>query len=72
MKKTKYKKSLIITTATILFTISFIILSLGFSASSSNLAVDGRLLVRSDADVRITNVQLNTEFLPAASQIKIP
>ena len=72
MKKIKYKKSLIITTATILFTISFIILSLGFSASSSNLAVDGSLLVRSDADVRITNVQLNTKFLQAASQIKIP
>ena len=72
MKKIKYKKSLIITTATILFTISFIILSLGFSASSSNLAVDGSLLVRSDEDVRITNVQLNTKFLQAASQIKIP
>lgn len=72
MKKTKSKKSLIITTATILFTIFFIILSLGFSASSSNLAVDGSLLVRSDEDVRITNVQLNTKFLQAASQTKIP
>lgn len=38
---------------------SFVILSLtvGFSAASSTLAIDGSALVRSSADVRITNVQ---------------
>ena len=71
-QKTQEKNSLIITTAVLLFIISFLALSLGFSANSSSLAVDGSLLVRSSTDVRITNVELNSTSLQSATQTKIP
>ena len=41
----------------LIFSIIVVSLTIGFSSASSTLAIDGSALVRSSADVRITNVQ---------------
>ena len=66
------KKSIVVIISTYFFVIVFLIVSLAFSTSSSSLAVNGALLVRSSEDVRITNVQLNKTVLNSASQTVTP
>lgn len=72
-KITKHgKKSIAVIISTYFFVIAFLIVSLAFSTSSSSLAVNGALLVRSSEDIRITNVQLNKTVLNSASQTVTP
>ncbi len=59
MKRTnlKNKKNNLPLFLFLIFSVIVVSLTIGFSSASSTLAIDGSALVRSSADVRITNVQ---------------
>ena len=56
-KLQKNKKNNLIFFLFSILTVFVLTLTIGFSAASSTLAINGSALVRSSADVRITNIQ---------------
>ena len=72
MKNNKTKS---IPLSSIVFFLSIIIVlsfSIGYSAQSSNLTINGSLVARGGTDVRVTNAVLNTTLTVDATQQAIP
>ncbi len=71
-KKRLFKRPSLLSFVFLFFIISTSFLVIGYSANSSTLAIDGSLVTRSNLDVRITDIKLNSSGLQLASQTVTP
>ena len=71
-KKRLFKVPSLLSFVFLFFIISSSFLVIGYSANSSTLAIDGSLVARSNLDVRITDIKLNSSGLQLASQTTTP
>lgn len=71
-KKRLFKRPSLLSFVFLFFVISTSFLVIGYSANSSTLAIDGSLVTRSNLDVRITDIKLNSSGLQLASQTVTP
>lgn len=71
-KKKLFKRPTLLSFVFLFFIISASFLAIGYSANSSSLAIDGSLVVRSNLDVRITDIKLNSSRMQLATQTVTP
>lgn len=71
-KKRLFKRPSLLSFVFLFFIISSSFLVIGYSANSSTLAIDGSLVTRSNLDVRITDIKLNSSGMQLATQTVTP